>query len=280
MTAILSRLKASSQEDLSSSSEHLSDPGLSWLDQMKTLGDRLKHALAVRKKTAADLAKAVPTTESTVSQWLSGEIKSMRGGNLIAASAFLDISPQWLASGKGPSGLEESHKGAVIAAEPHASYPVTTQSAESADHTIPQYDAAGAMGHGLVLEARPPGVIREWKVNHEWLRLNVGHYTAVENLAIVTGFGSSMRGMFNPGDPLLCDCGVKQVDIDGVYFFRVDNHGFIKILQRIPTDAGVILRAKSKNPDYEPFDITAKIAASDGFEVFGRILTVWKSEQL
>jgi phage repressor protein C with HTH and peptisase S24 domain len=88
-----------------------------------------------------------------------------------------------------------------------------------------------------------------------------------------------MRGMFNPGDPLLCDCGVTTVEVDGVYFFRVDDHGFIKILQRIPTENGVILRAKSKNPDYEPFDITPKMAASAGFEVFGKILTVWKSEQ-
>jgi phage repressor protein C with HTH and peptisase S24 domain len=92
------------------------------------------------------------------------------------------------------------------------------------------------MGRGFELEARPPGVIREWKVNHEWLRLNVGHYSTVENLCIVTGFGSSMRGMFNPGDPLLCDRGFQHVDVDGVYFFRVDSHGFIKILQRIPTE--------------------------------------------
>jgi phage repressor protein C with HTH and peptisase S24 domain len=38
----------------------------------------------------------------------------------------------------------------------------------------------------------------------------------------------------------------------------------------------MVIRAKSKNPDYDPFDITEKM----DFEVFGRILTVWKSEQL
>jgi hypothetical protein len=148
------------------------------------------------------------------------------------------------------------------------------------DYRIHEYAAAGAMGHGLVLEAQPPGVIRSWTVNPEWLRLNVPHHTGIRNLRIVTGFGPSMRGMFNPGDPLLCDCGVNRVEVDGVYFFRVDDHGFIKILQRVPTEKGVVLRAKSKNPDYEPFDITPKMAASEGFEVFGKILTVWRSEQL
>jgi transcriptional regulator with XRE-family HTH domain len=201
---------------------------------MKTLAARLQHALDKRKKTAADLARAVPTTDSTVSQWLSGEIKSMRGGNLIAVCTFLNIEAQWLAAGKGPSGLEEEHHGAVIAAEPRmTSYGVIVEGDEE-EHVIRQYEAGGSMGRGFELEARPPGVIREWKVNHEWLRLNVGHYSTVENLCIVTGFGSSMRGMFNPGDPLLCDRGFRDVDVDGVYFFRVDHHGFIKILQRIP----------------------------------------------
>lgn len=157
---------------------------------------------------------------------------------------------------------------------------VPTSSRAQDDLVINQYEAGGAMGHGLILEDQPPGLIKSWHVDHEWLRLNVRHHTGIENLRIVTGFGPSMRGMFNPGDPLLCDCGVKTVDVDAVYFFRVDSHGFIKILQRIPTENGVVLRAKSKNPDYDPFDITEKVVRSDGFEVFGKILTVWKSEQL
>lgn len=164
-----------------------------------------------------------------------------------------------------------------VVAEPRPDYPVVRDDAELVIH---QYEAGGAMGHGLVLEDKPPGLIKSWKVDHEWLRLNVRHHTGIQNLRIVTGFGPSMRGMFNPGDPLLCDCGVKTVDVDAVYFFRIDSHGFIKILQRIPTDDGVVLRAKSKNPDYESFDITRKTVESEGFEVFGKILTVWKSEQL
>ena len=132
------------------------------------------------------------------------------------------------------------------------------------------------MGHGLELEEAPPGLIKSWRVDHEWLRLNVRHYTSVRNLCIVTGFGPSMKPKYNPGDPLLCDRGVTVVETDGVYFFRVGNHGFIKQLQRIPTEGGVILRAKSFNKDYDPFDITKKM----DFEVFGKILTAWCSEQL
>lgn len=144
------------------------------------------------------------------------------------------------------------------------------------DLTIPQYASGGAMGNGLVLEDKPPGLIKSWHVDEEWLRLNVRHHTGLKNLCIVTGFGPSMRGMFNPGDPLLCDRGVTTVEVDGVYFFRVGEHGFIKMLQRIPTPAGLIIRAKSKNPDYDPFDITEGM----DFQVFAKVLTVWKSEQV
>jgi phage repressor protein C with HTH and peptisase S24 domain len=142
---------------------------------------------------------------------------------------------------------------------------------------IVQYNVGGSMGNGrLILEEGQPGVIKSWTVDHEWLRLNVRHYTSVSNLCIVTGFGPSMRPRFNPGDPLLMDSGIKSVDSDGVYFFRVGESGYIKQLQRIPTELGTIYRAKSYNPDYEPFDITKKM----DFEVFGKILTIWKSEQV
>ena len=141
---------------------------------------------------------------------------------------------------------------------------------------IPQYEIGGGMGHGrLLLEAEPPGRIKSWTVDNDWLRRNVSNHTGAKNLCIVTGFGPSMRPMYNPGDPLLVDAGVKKCEEDAVFFFRWREHGFIKMLQRIPSADGLIIRAKSKNPDYESFDM--KI---DGdFQVLAKVLTVWKSEQ-
>ena len=144
------------------------------------------------------------------------------------------------------------------------------------DVVIRQFDVGGGMGGGRLLLDEQPGVIKSWHVDQDWLRLNVRSYTSVQNLCIVTGFGPSMRPMFNPGDPLLVDRGIKSVDVDAVYFFRVADHGYIKALQRIPTAGGTMLRAKSKNPDYDPFDIDVKTM---DFEVFGKVLTVWRSEQ-
>ena len=136
---------------------------------------------------------------------------------------------------------------------------------------IPQYlKLGGSMGNGLLLRDQP-GEIHSWRVTSEWLTRNVRHHTGIANLCIVTGFGPSMKGMFNPGDPLLVDRGVKVVEVDAVYFFRVGNEGFIKTLQRVP---GVGLRAISANKEFETWTITPDM----DFEVFAQVLKVWKSE--
>lgn len=138
---------------------------------------------------------------------------------------------------------------------------------------INQFNTGGKMGHGVVLQDQP-GVIRSWVVSPEWVQKNVHRITSPKNLAIVTGFGDSMRPLYNPGDPLLVDTGVTVPDIDGVYFFRVGDQGYVKRLQRIPTIDGTVLRAKSDNPQYDPFEIVRGM----DFEVFGRVVKAWRGE--
>lgn len=126
------------------------------------------------------------------------------------------------------------------------------------------------MGHGLILRDQP-GHITSWRVTPEWIQKNVHNITAAGNLAIVTGFGDSMKPMYNPGDPLLVDAGVREVAFDGVYFFRIGDEGFIKRLQRIP---GVGLRAISENKAYEPWDINGSM----DFQVLARVVKVWRGD--
>lgn len=145
---------------------------------------------------------------------------------------------------------------------------------DAEDVIIPQFETGGSMGRGVVL-ADQPGVIKEWRVSEQWAQQNVHRITATKNLAIVTGFGPSMQPLFNPGDPLLVDRGVTRADVDGIYFFRVGEEGFVKQLQRIPTANGLLLRAKSYNTLYDSFDITEGM----DFEVFARVVKVWKGEE-
>lgn len=136
---------------------------------------------------------------------------------------------------------------------------------------IPEYGTGGRMGASGVLLRDQPGEIRGWDVTREWLRKNVPNCTAPGNLAIVTGFGDSMRPLYNPGDPLLVDTGVRSVAFDAIYFFRVGDEGFIKRLQRIPGNG---LLAISENSSYRDWTITPEM----DFEVFGRVIKVWRGD--
>lgn len=139
------------------------------------------------------------------------------------------------------------------------------------DHfVLPQFETGGAMGSGLLLRDQP-GVIQSWQVNSEWIQKNIRSHTGAANLCIVTGFGDSMKGMFNSGDPLVVDRGVTTVEFDAVYFFRVGEEGFIKRLQRIPGEG---LRVLSENKKYESWTIREGM----DFEVFGRVLKAWQGE--
>lgn len=140
--------------------------------------------------------------------------------------------------------------------------------------TIPRFSTGGSMGSGIVLHDQP-GVIENWQVSKTWIAQNVRRYTSIGNLCIVTGFGDSMRPTFNPGDPLIVDKGVRSVEFDSVYFFRIGGDGYVKRLQRIPTPSGLIIKALSDNSDlYMPFDITQDM----DFEVLGRVVQVWRRE--
>lgn len=231
---------------------------------------RLKQARLAKNLNKTTFAKAVGVSNPTVTDWEksvdSGGIKEINGLNLMRACDVLGITPQWLLSNTGP--MRTDSQELSIAATTTIPNPNTSSSTEI---EIPQYiKVGGSMGNGVLLRDQP-GEIHGWRVTPEWLLKNVPSNTGVENLAIVTGFGPSMRGMFNPGDPLLVDRGVKKVEHDAVYFFRVGDEGFIKTLQRVP---GVGLRAISKNKEFETWTITPDM----DFEVLAKVLKVWQSE--
>lgn len=181
----------------------------------------------------------------------------------------------------------EKHEGWLDVDHSTAQSNAKTQAPAAAPHAtadevlITQYDVSGGMDTRgkLILDGETTGAIKSWRVDREWLRLHVPVYTSLQNLCIVTGFGPSMKPMFNPGDPLLMDRGVQVVDHEGVYFFRVGEQGFIKIIQRVPNfdKPGFVLRIISKNKeDFPPYDLSP---TNPEFHVIGKILTVWKSEQ-
>jgi phage repressor protein C with HTH and peptisase S24 domain len=204
----------------------------------------------------SNLARGLNTSPQTVKNW---ETRGISNQGLLTAQRVIGCDATWLESGRG--NMQQQ------------AFDATSTAIHSSAIFIQQFHPTGSMRNGLVLRDQP-GAIQNLHVSKEWLEKNVKTYTNVRNLAVVTGFSDAMKPLFNSGDPLLIDIGVKVVEYDGIYFFRIGEEGYIKRLQRIPTEDGLIIRAKSENStSYDTFDITKKM----DFEVLGVILKVWCS---
>src|SRR3954463_16020158 len=69
---------------------------------MSSLADRVRTRLKDLGMTPADLARAVKVKPPSVSAWLHGDTKTIKGENLLRAAQALQCLPQWLATGIGP----------------------------------------------------------------------------------------------------------------------------------------------------------------------------------
>lgn len=237
-------------------------------------GSRLQKARKAKGLTQVQLSKLTGIPQSTIS---TAETDGQGSAETAVFAEALDVHPVWLATGKGE--MRSTEASYLAAAEQrHALGGPSRSSPDGSAHddlVIPQYKAGGAMGLGLILDGIQPGIIRSWSVTPQWVQSNIPSHTGITNLCIVTGFGDSMRGDYNAGDPLVVDRGVTTCDHEGIYFFRVGNHGYIKRLQRIPLRAGgIVIKAKSSNANYETFEIFEDM----DFEIFAKVLKVWKSE--
>ncbi len=213
---------------------------------------RLREATKAAGYSLSGAAVAIGLSAQASQKWKKGQIGD---DTLKAVAALTSHSYLWLRDGLGG---KLADGGAVSA-----------QAAVSQTISIPQYDTGGKGGNGGLILKEQPGIIHNWSVTHEWLRVNIPHCSSPANLCIVTGFGDSMPELYNPGDPILLDKGITSCDHDGIYFFRVGNEGFIKLLQRIP---GIGIRVISQNKDYENWTLTPEM----DFEVFGKVIRAWK----
>jgi phage repressor protein C with HTH and peptisase S24 domain len=139
---------------------------------------------------------------------------------------------------------------------------------------VARLEVAASMGHGL---ARPghDAIAGMMQLSAEWVRRNLPDITSPKNLRVITGYGNSMETTFFDGDPLLVDVGVREVRVDAVFVFAMDDELFIKTLQRIP---GVGLKVISNNKTYEPYVVEE--SSKMQLEVLGRIRWVWNGRKL
>lgn len=67
-----------------------------------TLKDRIREAMEYAELTRADLARATKRTGAAVTQWLDGDVKSLKAETAALMERATGYSSTWLVTGKGP----------------------------------------------------------------------------------------------------------------------------------------------------------------------------------
>ena len=137
---------------------------------MNTFGCRLKAARKSAELSQKEVCAKVGIKQGTLSE-LENDLM-VKSTYTIALAELYRVSANWLATGKGN---KEINKLSLV--KPSLLKPILN------GIIIEHYDAVGAMGSGIILKDQA-GVISEWQVSEEWVRLNIKNYTSIENLKI------------------------------------------------------------------------------------------------
>jgi phage repressor protein C with HTH and peptisase S24 domain len=203
-------------------------------------------------------------------KWLNAESMPEKESMRLLAK-LCRVRAEWLEYGDGPKypgdkDDNEERESNVIAADFSSKGKL-----KDGELSIPQYNVRGALGHGQV-PADYIETIRHVTVHESLLSGRGISFSKAENLAIITGFGQSMEGTINDGDPLIVDRGINQFIGDGIYVLTWDGLLYVKRLQKhSPTHFDMI----SDNPRHK--DQTINIA---DVTIHARVLLVWNAKKL
>lgn len=256
--------------------------------------DRIQELLEHRNIPKRGMRRALERTcgisYQAVSQWFTGETSNIKNEHLAAIAQEYGSSLDWLISGKGPMIVGQAKAEDSAAPKENHTQLETAPSDQpkegggnviTADFqkarlregeiTIPQFDVRGAMGAGQVA---PDYVetIRHLTLHQDYLSALGVRYTQASNLAIVTGYGQSMEGTINDGDPVIIDRGVQTFMGDGVYLLTWNDMLYIKRLQMV---SATEIELISDNPKHKD-----RVVKLDEVTVHAKVLIAWNARKL
>ena len=216
------------------------------------LKDRLAEALAQSGKTKIGLARYCGVSHPSVTNWFNGRTKELTSSNAMKAAVFLDVSVQWLTTGKG-----DMKDGTITAL--HDEEAVPTGFIE-----IPEYRVECGAGHRdaptfeVATDAKRAVYRREW---FEERNLNP---KKCKRLKV---HGDSMAPILFDGDSILCDCSVTHIVSGKIYAFCFGDEVRVK---RLFTKLNGGLIVNSENPQEKDEEISPE--EMDLFYLVGRVV--------
>lgn len=204
------------------------------------LARRLEQALAAMdpRPTQADLARAAEVKGPSVHAWLNGPTKSL-GKALLPLSRLLNVTPEWLNTGRGPMRPE--------ATATNARYRVAEAGIESDSASeIRLIDARGSCGGGSIvweLEDREP-LLKE----ASWFKR---YGVKAENLFAVFADGDSMADFIVDGDIVIFDKSRTEPKTGAI--FLIDHPDGLRIKRvRRDIDGSWVLESMNANKALYP----------------------------
>lgn len=208
------------------------------------------------KLTQGGLAEAVGITQPTINALLSG--KSQGTKHLVAIARALDVTPDWLQTGRDDNVLPAKHR-------PAAASIIEIEGETYA--RLPMYDIRAQAGRGsLAYDGDPIG----WRVfDLNWIK--TVSRASIEQLKVVEVSGDSMEPTLFKGDHVLIDLGNRAIAQHGLFVLRLDDSLMVKRVQKLFATATV--RIISDNPKYA----AEEISEEGRLEVIGRVVWIGRN---
>ncbi len=198
-----------------------------------------------------------------IAKYISGRAKpSFYAIRALAQAA--GVSLDWLATGKGEAHGTPPNSG--LAGESSVWLPEKVQDAQQSGFVmIPRYDVTASAGPGAFQDVEKVTDVLAFKA--DWVRRELR--TSPEKLALITAEGDSMDPTIRPGDILLIDTSVDEIEQDSIYVVVIDGYVMVKRCQRL-FRSGIVI--KSDNPNYDEIRLAPDEAGE--FIVAGRVCWV------
>jgi phage repressor protein C with HTH and peptisase S24 domain len=249
---------------------------------METFGERITWALQRAGKNASDLARALRISRNAVSQWKNDK-NGPSQDSVSSAAKFLRINAHWLSTGEGSPDLP----GLVGSFDPDVDERRGKGTTGRGRHkltpgSIAEIEVRAGMGGGgfaAISEVNDHGeaesyaadrVKAEWIMPPDFVRNELG--VSFGQAEIVMADGDSMEPDIRSGDRLVIDRRKKNVHQGGIFAVRDGDELIIKQVQLVrPLTDPPRIKCTSRNPSYEPFELTLDGSAEVVGRVAGRI---------
>lgn len=204
---------------------------------MDGFGSRLSVAREARGMSQKALGQEVGVSQASIARM---EGQPHENKHIFQLAKVLAVRAEWLATGDGP--MEAVQVGGLSEA------PASFNQLGSDFVLVPRYNIEAAAGAGALHDLERITEVMAFR--EDWVRRTLR--VDPKQLALISATGESMEPTIRPGDLILVDTAVREVQQDGIYVIVMGNYVMCKRIQRLFA-AGLVV--KSDNPAYEEIRI-------------------------